>query len=235
MIALVRDPRWSDGRAGYGQVAHLRRGTPGELGLLWVSVAPAVSTPMVPLFVGAEDVPPEYKQHRYMTKGADATFLDPEFAPLEATRNAYRTYRRLLYHTCAHPDTFLAAVTAELEAFETARMAELPAVEREATERLRAGDADGARVRLTRHAEHGLLGALELGEALVAAVEREVRERFGIPTPDRPVPEGATWRPESGPMAMPPGADRLHCYVPGLDRYPRPHGSYKGLVGDLIP
>ncbi len=236
MIALVRDPRWSGDRAGYGQVAQLVAGEPTEdLGALWVAVAPAVSTPMVPVFVGAGDVPPEYKQHRYMTKHADATFLDLGFAPLEATRSAYRTYRRLLYHTCTHPEELLAPVTAELEAFESAVLGELEAVREEARQRLQAGDADGARRHLTEHTSQWLLSGLELGAALVDAVETEVRDRFGIPMPQRAVPEGATWRPESGPMALPSGMERLHCYVPGLDRYPRAHGSYAGLTGALIP
>jgi len=235
MMALVRDPRWSDDSAGYGQVAHLRKGTPGELGVLWVSVAAAVSTPMVPVFLGASDLPPEYKQHRYMTKGADATFLDPAFGPLEATRSAYRTFKRLFYYTCTHPETFLRSVTAELEALESARMAEIPAVEEEAAKKLRAGDQEGAAAYLTGRVEAWLLDAHDLGEALVEALDSETRRLFGIPMPGHSVPEGASWRPESGPMALPPEVPRLHCYVPGLDRYPRPHGSYGSLVGSLIP
>jgi len=234
LIALVRDPRWSDDQAGYGQVAHLQQGVPGELGLLWVSVAAAVSTPMVPIHVGADDVLPEYKQHRYMTKEADAAFLDPEFGVLEATRSAFRTFKRLLYHTCSRPEAFLKPVTAELEAFESARMAELPALRDEARRRMEAGDSAGARRLLTEHTARGLGEALELGEQLVRRVERETRERFSGPRmPDRPVPEGASWRPESGPSTLPSGVDRLHCYVPGLDEYPRSHESYRELVGTL--
>jgi hypothetical protein len=28
---------------------------------------------------------------------------------------------------------------------------------------------------------------------------------------------------------------RLHCYVPGLGRYPRSHGSYRDRAGELVP
>ncbi len=234
MMALVRDPRWSDDTAGYGQVAHLQKDRPRELAALWVALAAGVSTPMVPVYVASSDVPPEYKQHRYMTKEADATFLDPAFAPLEATRNAYRTFKRLFYYTCIRPETFLKSVTGELEAFESARMAEIPSVEREAIQRFRDGDREGAVAHLTGHVETWLLDALRLGEALVDAVERETRRQFSIPMPDRAVPEGATWRPESGSMAKPAEVDRLHCYQPGLDRYPRRHGSYRHLVGRLV-
>ncbi len=248
MLALVRDPRWSDDRAGYGQVAHLRPGLPPELGVLWVAVAPGVSTPFVPIHMGAEDVPPEYKQHRYLTKGADATFLNPEFAPLEGTRSAYRIHQRLLHLTCAHPEAFLGEVTAVLEEFEARQLQELPGVEEEAR-RLLEGAAptsaappsgppasgpgpgvDAAGALLTRAAETRLLAALEVGERLVDRVEAETRTQFGIRMPGRPVPEGASWRSESGPMMLPPEAvgarDRQNCHVPGLETYPRRHGSH---------
>jgi dipeptidase len=244
MLALVRDPRWSDDRAGYGQVAHLRPGLPPELGVLWVAVAPGVSTPFVPIHIGAEDVPPEYKQHRYLTKGADATFLNPEFASLEGTRSAYRIHQRLLHHTCAHPEAFLREVTAALEEFEARQLRELPGVEEEARRLLEGAapasgastsgphpEMDPARALLTREAETRLLAALELGERLVERVEAETRTRFGIEMPGRPVPEGASWRPESGPMMLPPEAvgarDRQNCHVPGLETYPRRHGSHR--------
>jgi dipeptidase len=234
LIALVRDPRWSDDPAGYGQAVALEEGMRGEVAALWISVSPAVAAPMVPVLVGAADVPPEYKQHRYMTKGAGSTFLDPEFAALEATRSAYRTFRRLLYHTCSQPESFLRPVTGELEEFEARRMEELPGVQEAAGAMLRTGDDAGARSLLTEHVEAWLLEALALGERLVEAVEGRARDRAGVQMPDRPVPEGATWRPESGPMALPSGAERLHCHVPGLESYPRPHGSNRDLVGSLV-
>lgn len=235
MMALVRDPRWSGDRAGYGQVAQLIVEPPGGADVLWTAVAPSAATPMTPLFVEVDDVPPEYKQHRYMTKEADATFLDPAFAPLEATRSAYRVHRRLLYHTCSHPELFLRAVTAELEALEARRMVELPAVRAEAERRRESRGPLAARDYLTGLTDEWLQEALTLAESLVEAVEAEVKDRFGISMPQVPVPEGATWRPESSPPALAGGSDRIHCYRSGLDRYPRPHGSYSDLEGTLVP
>ncbi len=228
LLALVRDPRWSDDRAGYGQAARLRAQRPPELQELWVSVAPAVAAPLVPLHVGAGDVPPEYKQHRYLTRGADATFLDPAFAPLEGTRSAWYLHKRLLHLTCHRPVHFLPRVTRALEAMEAGWMEELPALETEVEPLLRE-HPDAARERLTRWAEERLLDALGLGEALLAEVEAETRERFGIEMPGHPVPEGASWRPESGPMMLPPGSvgprDRQHCHDPALGPFPRRHGT----------
>ncbi len=240
MMSLVRDPRWSNDGSGYGQVAHLRAGVPSDLGVLWMSITGAVATPFVPLRIGVTDVPPEYKQHRYMTKDADDGFLDTRYAPLEGTRSAFRVHKRLLYHMCAHPDAFLEPVTADLEAFEARLLDEQAAVEREAAALLGAGSADEARATLTRYTEARLLAALSLGESLVSRVERETRERFGVPMPDIEVPEGASWRPESDVMTQRSGQTYHRCFVEGLGSYPRRHGSLAaqatpGLLDSILP
>lgn len=234
MLALVRDPRWSNDGSGYGQVAHLRPEMPSELGTLWMSITGAVASPFVPVRLGAREVPPEYKQHRYMTKDADDAFLDSDFAPLEATRSAFRTHKRLLYHTCEHPEIFLRTVTADLEAFESRLVAEQAEVEREVEARYAAGDSAAAREFLTDYGEERLLDALSLGERLVERVERETRERFGVRMSTAEVPEGATWRPESGPMTLREGRTYHRCFREGFDAYPRPHGSYASEASDTL-
>jgi dipeptidase len=230
MMALVRDPRWSNDGSGYGQVAHLRDGLAAELGTLWMSITGAVASPFVPVRLGVRDVPPEFKQHRYMTKDADSEFLDAEFAPLEGTRSAFRIHKRLLYHMCANPEAFLAPVTADLEAFEAQLLDEQPDLEARAGELLSAGEVDAARELLTTYTEERLLAGLALGEALVERVEAETRQQFGIVGPDVPVPEGASWLPESQPMSQRPGRTYHRCYVPGFAEYPRSHGSYASLA-----
>jgi len=230
MMALVRDPRWSNDGSGYGQVAHLREGVRSDLGVLWMSITGAVASPFVPVRVGARDVPPEYKQHRYMTKDSDRAFLGSDFAPLEGTRSAFRVHKRLLYHTCERPDAFLARVTADLEAFEASLVAEQPALESRAESLFDAGAADSARALLTGHVEERLLDALELGEALVRRVEAETRDRFGIRMPGTKVPEGASWRPESAEMTLREGHTYHRCWTPGAEGYPRSHGSHASLA-----
>lgn len=239
MMALVRDPRWSNDGSGYGQVAHLRRDVPAGMGVLWMSITGAVASPFVPLHVMARDVPPEYKQHRYMTKAADWAFLDAEYAPLEATRSAFRVHKRLLYHACEHPETFLGPVTADLEAFETRLLNEQEALERDASSLVRAGRIEAAADLLTAYSDRRLLDALALGERLAADVEDATRKRFGIRLPDVEVPEGATWRPESEEMTLRSGRTYHRCWVQGLATYPRRHGSYAaqttpGLVDSVL-
>ena len=238
-FAWVRDPRWSDDRAGYGQVAHLRPDVPGELETLWVSVAPAVSAPLVPFHVGARDVPLEFKQHRYMTAGASSTFLDPRVALLEGTRSAFRAFKRLFYLTCSDPEAFYGPVTAELEELERGLLDEVVRTEEVASELLATDRLDQARDLLTVHLHERLLEGMELAIRLAEAVEGQVRSNGPATVPEVEPPEGATWRPESEPMALPEDAvdsvERLHCYVPGLVELPRGHDSFADLTGELVP
>jgi len=234
MMALVRDLRWSNDGSGYGQVAHLRPGLHPELGVLWMSITGAVASPFVPVWIGVQDLPPEYKQHRYMTKASDWAFLDPEFAPLEGTLSAFRVHKRLLYHTCAHPEDFLKPVTAELEAFEGRLLADQSHVEDEASARFSRGDSAAARELLTEYTGTRLRAALALGQALVDQVEGETRARYGIQMPTVETPEGASWRPESDPMIQRTGQTYHRCLLEDLAEYPRRHGSYARLASDSL-
>lgn len=234
MMALVRDPRWSNDGSGYGQVAHLRGGLHPELGVLWMSITGAVASPFVPIWLGVQDIPPEYKQHRYMTKASDWAFLDPTYAPLEGTASAFRVHKRLLYHTCAHPEEFLKPVTAELETFEARLLADQLAVEEAATARFNQGDPEAARTVLTEYTGNRLQAALRLGQALADGVEEEIRQHYGIRMPEVETPEGASWLPESEAMIQRPGNTYHRCFRAGLESYPRRHDSYGSLASDSL-
>ncbi|MBT8487273.1 MAG: peptidase U34, partial [Gemmatimonadetes bacterium] len=226
MMALVRDPRWSNDGAGYGQVAHLRSGVRPELATLWMSITGAVASPFVAVPLGAEGVPPEYKQHRYLTSDSDTDFIDADFAPLEGTTSAYRVHKRLLYHTCEDPRSLLKPVTAALEAFEADVIDAHFETERRARQLVNENRSQMIPGILTDQVEQHLLDALDLGERLVVGVEVETRAQSGIRMPTVDVPEGASWRPESEPMTLRPGRTYHRCWVEGLDDYPRRHGSY---------
>lgn len=226
MLAYVRDPRWSTDFSGYGQVAQLRSDVHPELQTLWVAVTSAITTPFVAIPIGTEDVPPEFKQHRYMTKDADSDFIDPDYGPLEATRYATRTFKRLLYHTCEHPDDFLHSVTGELEAFEQSLIEERGSIERSALEAFDAGQEQQARTVLTENVQQRLLESLELGEDLVREVENATREQYGIRMPEGETVEGSTIPPTSQPMAREGWAAMIHCHDEALGDYPREHGMY---------
>ena len=229
LLAHVRDPRWSNDNAGYGQVAHLRDDVHDELHTLWVAITGAVTTPYVPIPIGAEEVPMEFRQHRYMTKDSDSAFLDADYAPQEATRYATREFKRLMYFTCENPQDFLHDVTGQIEAFEMGLLAEREDVEAEALALYEAGDDTAARAMLTDHVEDRLLAGLALGMSLTDQVEEETRDRYGIREPVGEDVEGETTPPSSQPMQ--PGA-QVTCYDPDLDEYPREHGIYTDVVID---
>lgn len=227
MLALVRDPRWSTDHAGYGQVAHLRPDTREELQTLWTAVTSAATTPYVPIPVGVEEVPPEFRQHRYLTANSAANFLDDEWKLQEATRYATREFKRLLYFTSADPEAFYADVVGAIEGFEREVLEERDAVEAKARKLFEAGEDRAACEYLTEDTSRRLLESLRLGTTLAMDVEAELRERIEIPKPEgRPEP-GETTPPTSQSMDEGPDTEMVHVYSDALHAdYPREHGIY---------
>lgn len=197
VIEWVRDPRISLDTTGYGQVAQLHEETHPELRTLWAAATASVTTPFVPYYIGIDDVPPEFKEHRYLTSNEAASFQDPNTAPQEATRYAFRTFKRLKYHTCEHPEVYLPFVVDALTGFESTLIEEQDTVERTALALFDAGEEELARAFLTDYSHTRSMEALELGDGLVAGVEAHTKAVFGIRSPEDEV-EG----------------NRVHCYYP---------------------
>lgn len=183
MMALVRDRRIADDEAGYGQVAHLRGNIHPELAILWVAPTGSITSPFIPYHMGAQEVPPEYGQHRYLTRNAASTFLNPDFQLQEATQFAGRTFKRLMYYTCEHPDKFLPEVNEALEAFEGAMLSEQKSIEDTALTLYNQKQDDLARNYLTFYSNTRAMEGLRLGEALLNSIEARTRVLFGIREP----------------------------------------------------
>lgn len=182
-MATVRDPRLSSDRTGYGQAAQLRRGVDRDLRRLWVSPTAAATSPLIPYFIGVSDEPPEYRQHRYLTKDAGNTFLNPEYAPQEGTEFAGRLFKRLMYHTCTHPEQFYPEVREALHAFEQRMRAEQATVEDTARTLINASRRDLAHRYLTEYSHTQAAEAMDLGRALVSSIEARAKLRHGVPHP----------------------------------------------------
>lgn len=213
MMRLVRDPRWSDDRAGYGQVAELRGDLPDPaLATLWLAPTAAATAPYVPVAIGTDELPVEYTQHRYLTAEASSTYLSAEYAEQEATEFATQTYKRLMYATCARPDEYLGEVTAALEGFDAQSIEEWSEVLDEAT----AEGTDASTV-LTTYSHDRALAGLALGNYLLDDVLSRSRENGGLHSPAVEVPEGTTASARSLPMVMDGVAarDRMNCDVGG--------------------
>jgi len=219
VMRTVRDPRWSDDRSGYGHVAELDDSVPDpELRTLWVAVTAAVTAPYIPLHIGTRSVPPEYRQHRYVTHGSASEYLDPQFAEQEATEYATQTYKRLLYVTCARPATYLEPVTRAFEGFEAGILGELGGVEREAADAYARGAPDEAQRVLTAAGDRWATEGLALGRYLLDRQLAQSRADGGIHEPEVEIPPGVTSSAQSQDMSLrgPVSArDRINCDLGG--------------------
>lgn len=216
---IVRDPRWSDDRSGYGQVAELADDVPDPgLRTLWLAVTAAATAPYVPFHIGTTEVPVEYRQHRYLTHDSAAEYLDPQFAEQEATEYATQTFKRLMYATCARPEQYLGTVTSAFEGFEAAAVQELPDVQRRAAERYAAGDPAGAERELTAATARWATDGLALGNHLLDDVLARSRADGGLREPEVAVPPGETVGAQSRSMTLrseESARDRVNCDLGG--------------------
>ena len=188
----VRTEKLTGDTAGYGQVVPLIRPAHAALRHLWHTPSAALASPFTPVFMGATDVPEEYRQHRYLTAGEAARFVDMRHAAerrdtishvpqgVESTRSAVQAAKRLLYLMQRHGELFLPECAALWEAVERRRIAALPGVVDSAETLLAAGKPGRAAEYLTYYARTELLAALDLVEVLGASLEARTRALFGI-------------------------------------------------------
>ena len=187
IMDAVRDVRISKDSTGYGQVASLRHGVRPEFRTLWIAPTASVTAPFVPYRIGVQSIRPEFGKHRYLTKGEATRFVTGDWQIREATEFAGRTFKRLLYFTCDHPDRFYAEVKDALTAFEDAMIAEHGTVSETAQALIDSGRDDLALKYLTDYSGEMADDALELGNALLASIEARTRVHYGIREPQSDV------------------------------------------------
>jgi dipeptidase len=186
VIAAVRDAQLTGDSAGYGQVAHLRRGTRRELGILWVAPASPLTAPFIPYWLGVKDVPPEFKRHRYLTEDEASKFMYREHQGLESTRYAFQEFKRLFYLVKEHEKKFLPEVTEVFERFERRLMNEQQIVEKTASALFAGAEPELARAYLTYYSQTEALNALRLGQTIAESIEARTKALYGIRQPDLP-------------------------------------------------
>lgn len=185
VIAAVRTPDVTRDTAGYGQVAHLRKGVHRELGILWVAGASSLTAPFTPFHLGVTDAPPEFKRHRYLTAGEADRFQDLDQQGLESTRSAFRTFKRLFYLAKEHEKRFLPEVVEALEGFESRLIEQQKGVERTAAKLFEAGEPDLARQYLTYYSGTEALNGMRLADDLATGIEARTRVIYGIRPPGK--------------------------------------------------
>lgn len=185
MMDMVRDPRIADDEAGYGQVASLEEGVDPDMIQIWVAPTGSVTAPFVPWYLGAQEVPPEFGMHRYLTKGAASSFLNPDYQMQEATDFAGRTFKQVLYYTCSDPETYLDPVVEMLEGYERDSFEDQEWVETTARTLIDNGQRGAAQAFLTHYSNGRAMEALDLGNTLVEALDAHVKLTDAFRAPER--------------------------------------------------
>ncbi|KAF2025697.1 hypothetical protein EK21DRAFT_75844 [Setomelanomma holmii] len=187
MIERVRDFRIADDEAGYGQVISLYPDMDPDLIRIWVAPTGSVTAPFNLWWLGVKSVPPEYAQHRYLTKDAASTFLDPDYQFQEATHFAGRIFKQVLYYTCSDPETFLPIVQDMLHGFENDSFTDIAWVESSAKTLIENGQRETVLDLLTFYAHTRAEKALALGKTMVDSLDAYVKllGRFRMPRDDR--------------------------------------------------
>jgi len=178
--------------AGYGQVVPLVHPRHDALRVMWHAPVGPVTAPLVPVFIGMSEVPPEFGAHRYLTEGESARFLDPRHKPrnpdsvshipqaAEVTRSAFQINKRLMHLAFLLQDPLLTEVWDHWRRTEARLEAELPDVLRSAEILIDHGEPGlGARL-LSEHASSRLLATLTEAEALAGAAELRLRTRGAL-------------------------------------------------------
>ncbi|WP_456268969.1 C69 family dipeptidase [Kushneria sp. AK178] len=203
MMDMVRDRRIADDEAGYGQVTTLKPDTDPDMQRIWVAPTGSVAAPFVPWWLGVQDVPMEYGQHRYLFKGAASSFLNPDFQVQEASDFAGRRFKQVMYLMCEQPERFYDGVTELLEGFEQASFDDLNWVEASARTLIEQDKRDEAQQLLTFFSQQRAREALDLGDTLVGWLTASLEL------------SGQRRRPE-GALINDQGGETVNCLV-GVD------------------
>ena len=189
VVWAIRTERLTGDTAGYGQVVPLVEEHDPDLRVLWHAPIGPVAAPLTPFFLGVESIPPEFRRHRYLTAGEDASFVDDSDQSdqssavpqrIEATRSAVFTFKRLLYLVTEHHEQFLPEVTPVFEALEHELLTDLSDVVQSARILSAHGVQRLARQLLTRYSGTQAMRSLDLGEALLNSMEARSRLLFGV-------------------------------------------------------
>jgi hypothetical protein len=153
------------------------------MNLLWIAPTGSVTAPFIPYRIGVQHIAPQYGKHRYLTKDEATGFLTEDWQIQEATEFAGRTFKRLMYFTCDHPEKFLPEVTEALTAFEDQLIKEQTTVADTAEALFSAGKRELALNYLTEYSATRGASALLLGNALLGSIEARTRLLYGYREP----------------------------------------------------
>jgi len=201
----ISTERLTGDTAGYGQVVPLTHPPHDALRMMWHAPIGPVTAPLLPVFLGQTEVPPAYRQHRYLTTGESHRFLDrrkeekdPDTVSLvpqgiESGGSAVYDFKRLMHLAFQKPDPILAEVVAHWRAVEAQANAALPEVLRAARLLLDAGEADLAARVLTEFSTARLTEAWDDCRALADAAHARLRAAGDLNLTRQPMAPEQIW------------------------------------------
>jgi hypothetical protein len=173
--------------AGYGQVVPLLNTVRSAMRVMWHAPVGPVTAPLVPVFIGQQEIPSEFGPHRYLMAGESGRFLDaraggdrPDSVSTvsqlaEVSRSAVHIYKRLMHLTFLQQEDVLHEVSGHWRRVETRLAGELHGIMRSAEVLLEAGEEQLAAQVLTEYNRSRLLQTLTDAEALVSWLEARLR------------------------------------------------------------
>lgn len=201
VVWAVRTPKLTGDTAGYGQVVPLAPQSCNEVRVLWHTQVSSLAAPFVPIYIGVRAIPEEFQQHRYLTAGESARFMDTRkpkavsVVPqaIESTRSAAQVFKRLLYLILQHHEIYLPEITAVWEGVERKLLTAHRSVLDAAETLVAAGKTDLALDYLTYFSRTELLRSLELAETLALALEARTRALHGLAITSTPRSAEQIW------------------------------------------
>ena len=189
----VRTSKLTGDTAGYGQVVPLHDPTCSDLRYLWHTQIGAIAAPFVPVYMGIHNVPPEFRQHRYLTSGESSRFMDRRHSDtgdehsasnvsqgVESTPSATQVFKRLLYLMLQDPQALLSEVTPVWTSLESRLAEDNTTVLKSASILLANGEDELARHLLNYFTNTELRHALDLAQDLSNGIAARLGTRFGI-------------------------------------------------------
>ncbi|MDM8164520.1 C69 family dipeptidase [Roseovarius sp.] len=201
----IQTERLTGDTAGYGQVVPLVHPADAALRMMWHAPIGPVTAPLLPVFLGQGSVPEAYRQHRYLTTGESARFLDRRKEEknadtvshipqgIETAESAVYQYKRLMHLAFQAEDTLLPEVWAHWRAMEASVNAEVPEVLRAAELLIATGETGLAERVMTEFSHRCLRVGLEDCTALAAAAQARLRVAGRLNLTAKPLGPAQLW------------------------------------------
>jgi len=157
MFWAISTERLTGDTAGYGQVVPLTLPKHDALRIMWHAPVGPVTAPLLPVFLGQDEVPAPFRKHRYLSVGESHRFLDtrkldksPDTVSrvpqgVETGETAVYHYKRLMHLAFQKPEPILREVWVHWRGVERDAIAALPDVLRRVEVLLEAGEGALAR------------------------------------------------------------------------------------------